>query len=328
MQNIIDKIKESKLLGRSGSMYPVFMKWETVKNTDSDEKYVVCNGAEGEMETFKDYYLLKNHPEVVVDGVKIALQELEATKALIYLKKNYFDEFRFDLEKLINGKIEIVEKKGGYIAGEETAVIESIEGNPPEPRIKPPFPTKVGLWGKPTLVNNLETFYFISKINSDDYHNTRFFSVAGDAPNKGVFEFNENITIKELLEKTNNTPSFDYFLQVGGGSSGKILTPKETDVSFNCLGSVIIYNKETTDPFLLLKKWVDFFLEGNCDKCTPCREGLFRIKEMIEKKDFKEIDDLFFVMKKTSLCPLGEAAILPFSTLLRKIIFDKNEGNN
>jgi NADH:ubiquinone oxidoreductase subunit F (NADH-binding) len=328
MQDIIDKIKNSKILGRSGSLYPVFMKWEAVKSSNTTEKYVICNGAEGEMETFKDYYLLKNHPEIVLDGVKIAVQELKTTKAFLYLKKSYFDEFYPILEKLIDDKIEIVEKKGGYIGGEETAVIEVIEGNIPEPRIKPPFPTEFGLWGKPTLVNNLETFYFISKINSDDYHNTRFFSIAGDASNKGVFEFDENITIKELLEKTNNIPSFDYFLQVGGGSSGQIILPQEIENSLDCLGSIIIYNRETTDPFLLMEKWINFFLEGNCDKCTPCREGLFRIKGMIEKKDFREIHDLFFVMEETSLCPLGKVATFPFSTLLEKIILEKNESNN
>jgi [NiFe] hydrogenase diaphorase moiety large subunit len=328
MRNIIDKIKESKILGRSGSLYPVFMKWETVKSSEENEKYVICNGAEGEMETFKDYYLLKNYPEIVLDGIKIAIQELRAKRAFIYLKKSYFDEFYSSLKGLVDNQIEIIEKKGGYIGGEETTVVEVIEGNTPEPRIKPPFPTEVGVWGKPTLVNNLETFYFISKINSDDYHNTRFFSIAGDAPNKGVFEFNEDITIKELLEETNNLPDFNYFLQVGGGSSGMILLPEETGVSLNCLGSIIIYNREKTDPFLLMSKWVDFFLEGNCDKCTPCREGLFRIKEMIDKKDFSEINDLFFVMEKTSLCPLGKAAISPFSTLLEKIIFKEHEGNN
>ncbi len=328
MENIIDKIQKSGILGRSGSLYPVFMKWKTVKSSDEAEKYVICNGAEGEMETLKDYYLLKNYPEIVLDGVKIAIQELNATKGFIYLKKSYFEEFYSKLEKLVDNQIEIIEKKGGYIGGEETAVIEVIEGNAPEPRIKPPFPTDFGLWGKPTLINNLETFYSVSKINSDDYHNTRFFSIGGDAPNKGVFEFGENITVRELLEKTNNIPDFTYFLQVGGGSSGRILLPEETEVTLNCLGSVIIYNREKTDPFLLMLKWIDSFLEGNCDKCTPCREGLFRIKEMINQKNFSEINDLFFVMEKTSLCPLGRVAVSPFSTLLEKIVFDENEGNN
>ncbi len=328
MKNIIQKIKESQLLGRSGSSYPVFMKWEAVKSADTNEKYVICNGAEGEMETFKDYFLLKNYPDTILDGIKIAMRELKATKAFIYLKKSYFDEFYSDLQNLINDDIEVFEKKGGYIGGEETTVIEAIEGNKPEPRIKPPFPTESGLWGKPTLINNVETFYFISKINSDDYKKTRFFSIAGDAPNKGVFELNEDITVKELLEKTNNVPTFDYFLQVGGGSSGEILLPQETEKKLNCLGSVIIYNKKTTDLFLLMEKWTNFFLEGNCDKCTPCREGLFRIKEMIDKRNFSEINDLFFVMEKTSLCPLGKVAVSPFFTLLEKIILKDNESNN
>ncbi len=325
MSDLIYKLKESKILGRSGSLYPVGLKWEAIKSEKEEEKYVVCNGSEGEMETFKDYFLLKNYPEVVLRGIDLAKETLNAKKAFIYLKKDYFSELSPALKTRTD--VEIIEKKGGYVGGEETALIEVIEGNPAEPRVKPPFPTKKGLWDKPTLVNNVETFYFVAKINDDEYHHTRFFSIAGDAPCKGVFEFDEGITVKELLQESGNIPTFDYFLQVGGGTSGEIILPSEIERKVEFLGSVVIYNREKTDPYLLMEKWVNYLLAGNCDKCTPCREGLFRIKEMIEEKNFKGIDDLFFVMEKTSLCPLGMVVVSPFQSLLKKIIVKSNDDN-
>jgi len=300
-------------------MFPVGEKWEVVRSIPSEKKYVVCNASEGEIDTFKDYYLLKNYPEVVIDGILIAMDTLGAQKGYIYLNKDYYQEFFPALKSVAGERIEIVEKKGGYIGGEETAVIEAIEGNPPEPRIKPPFPSEKGLWGCSTLVNNVETFYFVSKIKKDDYRESRFYSIGGDAPNRGVFEFPESITIKDLLEKTDNSPSFDYFLQVGGGACGEVMLENEINRKIDGLGSVIIYDREKTDINLLMKKWVDFLLVGNCDKCTPCREGLYRIMEMIEKGNYDEIEDMFYVMEETSLCPLGKVAVTPFKTLLKKI---------
>ena len=328
MENITQKIKEKNLLGRSGSMFPVALKWETVKNCRADKKYVICNASEGEMETFKDYFLLKNHAEAVIDGIKTAVDYLEAEKGYIYLNKDYYHELYLSLIDKVGEKIEIIEKRGGYVGGEETSVIEAIEGCAPEPRVKPPFPAEKGLWGYPTLVNNVETFYCVSKIKEGSYENNRFYSIGGDAPNKGVFQFKEDITVKELLNETGNNPSFNYFLQVGGGACGEIFLPEETERKVEGLGAIVIYDKEKTDSYSLMKKWIVFLLEGNCDKCTPCREGLYRIMEMIEKRKFNEIEDMFFVMEKTSLCPLGKVAVKPFKSLLDKIIFSEDGSHN
>ncbi len=320
MTNIISKLKESKLLGRSGSRFPAGLKWEMVKNQDSDVKYVVCNAAEGEMMSFKDYFILKEHTKTLIKGIKLALEELSAKKGYIYLNEKYFDDIKDLLEDEIKDEnIEIVKKKGGYVGGEETVVMEVIEGNNPEPRIKPPFPIEKGLWGKPTLVNNVETFYYIAKINEGNFENEKFYSVQGDVPNKGVYEFKEDTTIREVLDKTENTPSFDYFLQVGGGSCGEIILPDEIDKPLRGLGSIIVYNKNE-DPYLLMKRWADYLLEGNCDKCTPCREGLYRIREMIDERNLEGVDEIFDAMKKTSLCPLGKSAVTPFKTLLEKVL--------
>lgn len=319
MEDIIYKIKEAELLGRSGSMFPTFRKWEELRKSPSSKKYIICNASEGEIETFKDYHILKTFPLRVIEGINIAISTLGAQKGYIYLNKNYFSEISRVLLPLIGENIEVVEKKGGYIGGEETSVIEAIEGNDPEPRIKPPFPTEKGLWGFPTLVNNVETFYAVERISKGDYQKTKFFSIAGSALNRGVFEFPENTSIKEVLRKTENLPSFDYFLQVGGGACGEVTLPEEMDKPVDRLASIIIYNRKETDPYLLMKKWVDFLLEGNCDKCTPCREGLYRIMEMIRDKNFKEVEEMFFVMEESSLCPLGKVAVTPFRSLLKKV---------
>jgi len=309
-------------------MFPAYRKWKMVREAKADKKYVVCNASEGEIDTFKDYFILKNFSEEVLEGVYLALTVLRAEKAYIYLNKNYFNEISRVLAPFLGENVELIEKKGGYIGGEETAVIEAIEGKFPEPRIKPPFPTEKGLWGFPTLVNNVETFLSAARINRGEYDGKKFYSISGSAPKKGVYELPENATIKEVLEKTGNIPEFDYFLQIGGGGCGEVMLPEETDSPVEGLASIVIYEREKTDPFLLMKKWVDFLLEGNCDKCTPCREGLFRIMEMIKKKNFNEVEDMFFVMEETSLCPLGRVAVTPFRSLLKKILDQKNGDND
>ena len=327
MTNIISKIKEENLLGRSGSMFPVWKKWEAVKNFPAEKRYVICNASEGELETFKDYFILKNHFKEVVDGIKIALQEVGAEKGYIYLNTEYYEELSASLKEAAGERIEVVKKRGGYIGGEETAVIEAIEGNRPEPRIKPPFPSEKGLWGFPTLVNKVENFYWVSKVDKGEYQKKRFYSVGGSAPKRGVFLLPEDATIRSVLEESGNTPPFDYFLQVGGGACGTVTLPSEIDEKIAGVGSVVIYNREETDPYLLMKKWVEFLLEGNCDKCTPCREGLYRIMEMIERKRFQEVEDIFYVMEETSLCPLGKEAVKPFKSLLNKIILCNEDCN-
>jgi NADH:ubiquinone oxidoreductase subunit F (NADH-binding) len=326
--DIIEKIKSENLLGRSGSMFSVAKKWEMVKNAKGEKKYVVCNASEGEIETFKDYFILKNYPKTVIDGVKIAMETFSAEKGYVYINKKYYEEISNIMKEFSGNNIEFIKKEGGYVGGEETALIEVIEGNAPEPRKKPPFPSTVGLWGFPTLINNVETFYCVAKIAEGNYKKTRFFSIGRDALNKGVFEFPEKSTIKEILEKTNNVPDFDYFLQVGGGAGGKIILPNEIDEEVCGLGSILIYNKEKTDNYLLMKTWAEFLMDGSCGKCTACREGLYRIMKMIEKKDFSEIEDIFFAMEKTSFCPLGRVAVNPFRGLLNKVILKKNESNN
>ncbi len=350
-KDIITKLKKSRLLGRGGAGFPTGLKWEMVNLKKAERKYIICNASEGEPNVFKDGFILANEPEEVIEGIKIALKTFTNSFAYIYLRADYYKKFKEKLEKLTKGlPIALFKKRGGYFAGEETAVIEVIEGKRPEPRIKPPWPTQVGLWGCPTLVNNVETFYYVAKIAKGEYKRTRFYSISGEVKNGGVYELSENYSISQVLKETDNWPDFDpppfgssqqknnnrnldfrskitkrravdFFVQAGGGAIGEILLPEELNQSVKGTGAIIIFDPKKTKPFSLLKKWANFFLKENCDKCLPCREGAYRIGEMLkkEKVDKEILEDLFFVLEKTSLCSLGKGMVVPFRSLINKM---------
>lgn len=320
--DIIQKIKESGLTGRGGASFPTGDKWEAVKDAPGEKKYIIVNASEGEPGVMKDGFILENYPEDIIDGIKIALETFGNSEAYIYLRKNYYDKFKEKLIELTkNLPIILFREPGGYLCGEESTLIESIEGNRFEPRMKPPFPTEKGLYGCPTLVNNLETFYWISKIAKDEYRGNRFYSITGDVKNPGVFEFSEEWTIEKILKETNNFPEKEFFIQVGGGASGIILTDKELENKVTGAGAIIVYEKEKTDSRKLMKKWVDFYFNENCGKCVPCREGIYRIKEILDgdNMDMEKLKDILFVLKETSFCPLGKGVSTPFESFLEKI---------
>ena len=321
--NIINKIEKANLSGRSGSAFPTALKWQMVKKEKAEKKYIICNGSEGEPNISKDGFILEKYPEEVIKGIKIALKTIDKSSAYLYLRKDYLQKFSRNLKKLIgNSKITLFKKPGGYLAGEETSICEAIEGKKPEPRTKPPFPTQVGLWGCPTLVNNLETFYYVAKIAENQYKGTRFYSISGNVKKEGVFELPENWPVKKILKETGNWPDFDFFVQIGGGASGQIMLPSELNQPAQGIGGIIVYDRRKTDFISLMKKWAEFFHKENCDKCLPCREGVFRIAEMLKKGkiDKELLNDLLFVLDETSLCALGKNVARPFKSLIDKVL--------
>jgi NADH-quinone oxidoreductase subunit F len=322
-EDIISKLKKNNLLGCGGAEFPTALKWEAVKNQKAGKKYVICNGSEGEPGVFKDGFLLENHPKEIMGGVSLAMDAIGAQQAYIYLNKNYYKKFGAKLKKLA-GKLPVIifEEPVGYLGGEETVLLNCIEGELIEPRMKPPFPTQAGLFSCPTLINNAETFYHVFMINKGVYKNTRFYSVSGDVKKKGVFELQVDCSVSQILKETGNWPNSDFFVQVGGGASGEILLESELDGRRACgAGAIVVYDKKKTDLIGLMGKWAKFFMKENCDKCTPCREGIFRIAKMLEagKLDMKIVDDLFFVLKETSFCALGKSAAVPFESLIKKV---------
>ncbi len=320
--DIIKKIEKANLLGRGGAGFPTCYKWNAVKNSAGYRKYIICNASEGEPDVFKDKYILENHLNEVINGIKIALETIEKSTAYIYIKKDYYKELRKKIEKEIGEfPIEIFPKTENYIAGEETCLLNVIEEKLEEPRVKPPYPTEVGLYLCPTLINNVETFYHISKISKGEYKNTRFYSISGDIKHKGVYEYPVDWSIKRILKESNNIPKFDFFVKTGGGATGQIYLSKELNNPVEGLGAIIVFNKKKAKPIAMMKNWAHFFLNGNCDKCTPCREGFHRILEILNKKeiDKKALYDILFVLEKTSLCPLGRGGYLAFKSLIDKI---------
>lgn len=322
-EDLIARIKESGLTGRGGAGFPTGIKWEAVQKQAANKKYIICNGSEGEPGVFKDRYLLEKHAPEVAEGIKLALSCIDHSIAYIYLNHEYYAQFKDRLEKLFSGlPVVIFEKHWGYLGGEETAACEVIEGRRPVVRKKPPFPTEAGLWGFPTLINNVETFYQVARIARGDYQDTKFFCLSGFVKKEGVWEFPSETTIRQILEDTGNFPADDFFVQVGGGATGEILLSSELDQSVRGASSIIVFDKATTDPYALMERWAEFFMQENCDKCVPCREGVYRIAEMVKARqlDMAFLDDLFFSLEKTSLCSLGKSVAVPFRSLITKVL--------
>jgi NADH:ubiquinone oxidoreductase subunit F (NADH-binding) len=327
--DLIQKLKQVNLLGRGGAAFPTYLKWQMVLDAPASKKYIVANGSEGEPNVHKDFFILQNYPQVLVDGLKQALATIPGSEGIIYLNKKYYRRFKKPLEKIIaKSAITVFEEKGGYLSGEETVLCEEIEGKLARPRLRPPFPGQKGINGCPTLINNIETFYYVSKIAHDDYEPKRFYTISGDVKKSGVHEMSLDLTIREVLEKTNNWPKKDFFVQAGGGASGEIFLNTELDREVGGSGAVIVYDRQKTDPYLLMYRWAKFFMESNCDKCTPCREGVYRLAEMLHKRmiDQAILNDLFLVMEESSFCALGRSVPTPFRSLIYKIISPEKHG--
>ena len=322
-KDLIEKIKKSKLVGRGGGGFPTHLKWQAIKSEKSKEKYLVCNGSEGERGVLKDKYILENYPEDMIEGMRLAFENLGITKGYIYLNHEYYKLFSKKLKKII-GKlnIEVFKKNGGYLAGEETVVCNVIENKEIMPRLKPPYPTQSGINNRPTLINNIETLYHISKITKDEYENTRFYTVSGDVKNPGVFELPEKMTMENILKQTKNYPKFKFFAQVGGGWSGSVLLSTELKQVSQGGGAIIVYRQNKKEIWELFSKLIDFFAAQNCDKCVPCREGTYRLQEMIKsgKLDKETFQDLIFTLENTSFCPYGKSLVYPFKDIFNKLI--------
>jgi len=329
MNEIIEKIKQSGLKGRGGANFPVGIKWEIFNATLANKKYVIMNAAEGEPDVFKDRYILENHLEETLKGFKLALDLFKNTQGYIFLNKSLYDLLENKIRKFVNKwPVNLVKEKGGYLNGEETVLIESIEGHRLEPRIKPPYPPEKGLWQFPTLINNVETFYHVYQISQNQYHQTRFYSLTGDLNNIGVYELKEDLNILEILKQTKNLPEKPFFVQVGGGASGIFLEQENLDQPISGAGSLIVYDTNKTDKIKVLKKILSFFLKENCGQCVPCREGIYRLNELILKKsiDWLKAKELCQTLKESSFCGLGVGCGMACESLI-DIIVKFNQAN-
>jgi [NiFe] hydrogenase diaphorase moiety large subunit len=353
-QYILQELKTSGLKGRGGAGFPTSTKWMLTAAANADKKYVVCNADEGEPGTFKDRVLLLEYPELVFDGMVIAGYTIGAKYGIVYLRGEYeymlkslesfLDQMRKDnfLGKNILGMegidfdITIRLGSGAYVCGEETALIESLEGYRGEPRNRPPYPVNTGFKGYPTVVNNVETLASVPHIimkggdwfreyGTDKSTGSKLFSVSGDCEKPGVYELPWGTTINELLKIVGAEKI--KAVQIGGASG--VCLPKE---QFNRQlayedaatgGSVMIFN-EKRNMIKILKNFLEFFVEESCGQCTPCRIGNVRLLEGVKKIENNEmtfayinsLKDLGRTMQVACKCGLGQTSPNAFITIL------------
>jgi NADH-quinone oxidoreductase subunit F len=345
---VIAEIKASGLVGRGGAAFPTGIKWEGAAKANADQKYVICNADESEPGTFKDRVLLIDDPHRTIEGMCIAAYAIGATKGYIYIRGEYpyivpvlenaLTEAR-DVGYLGNDfDIEIRVGAGAYICGEETALFESIEGKRGFPRVKPPFPTTHGVFGKPTVINNVETLCsvpLIISLGSAEYRQIgtekspgpKLFCVSGDVAQTGVYEVPFGVTLRELLEMAGGVANGKKLQSVlFGGAAGAFATTEHLDVKMTFedlrgvglpLGSgVVMVFDETRDMRQVLKSLGHFFAHESCGKCYPCQMGTQRQKEILDRVasgktvegDFVRLQDVGWTMTDASLCGLGQTA--------------------
>jgi NADH:ubiquinone oxidoreductase subunit F (NADH-binding) len=344
---VIAEVKASGLRGRGGAGFLCGQKWELALKAPGDVKYLICNADEGEVGTFKDRYILQHDPFTLVEAMAIAAHAICAKQAFIYLRA----EYHYLLERLLavihqvkargfleHLEIDICEGAGAYICGEESALMDSIEGKRGEARFKPPYPTNKGLWGKPTIINNVETLMnvpaillngaqWFNQIGTDKSKGTKVFSVSGDVDKPGVCEFVMGSRLDEIVVDWAHAPDIKM-VQVGGATGGIIPHSMiETPLSFETIlgsGAVTVFD-HSRDTLDIVFQTVEFLAEESCGKCTPCREGTEVMLEILERlvnadgqpEDLNMLEELSNVMALSSLCGLGQAASIPILDTLK-----------
>jgi len=340
-EKVIEEVIASGLLGRGGAGFSCGLKWKLAREQAADEKFIICNADEGEVGTFKDRYILENDPFTLIEAIAIAGWAVGAAKAFIYLRAEYHFVCELLLDAVGQAKkkgylehldIEIREGAGSYMCGEESGLMNSIEGLRGEARYKPPFPPERGLWGKPTVINNVETLMNIPQIilngsawfqamGTDRSKGTKVFSVSGDVGAPGVYELELGSKLSELVLGLASARQVKM-VQVGG-ASGRILPADRIDVPLayeSVLGSgaVTVFN-QSRDVIEVMLRNTEFLAEESCGRCTPCRDGSQALLEILgrlargegAREDIAALEDLCQVMSLSALCGLGQGTPLP-----------------
>ena len=364
-QEVIDLVLASGLRGRGGAGFPTGRKWQFARNNDADQKYACCNADEGDPGAFMDRSVLEGDPHSVLEAMAIAGYAIGASQGYIYIRaeypiavkrlqiaikqareygllgKNIFDSgFDFDIDIRLGA--------GAFVCGEETALMTSIEGKRGEPRVRPPFPAVKGLFGKPTVLNNVETYANIPQIilkgadwfrsiGTEKSPGTKVFALGGKITNTGLVEVPMGTTLREVVEEIGGgVPNGHTFkaAQTGGPSGGcipaKLIdTPIDYD-NLIAIGSMmgsggLIVMDETTCMVDIAKFFLEFTVDESCGKCTPCRVGTKRLLEILNKitsgngtlEDIDKMEELCYYIKENSLCGLGQTAPNPVLSTLK-----------
>ena len=310
-EGVLDAIEQAGLLGRGGAAFPTAAKWRAVAQQPARPHYLVCNADESEPGTFKDRVLMEEQPGAVVEAMAIAMLAADCEKGYIYIRAEYpLAQERIQAAIAVgDADIELRIGAGAYVCGEETALFQSIEGYRGEPRNKPPFPVEVGLFGKPTVVNNVETLVNVPHILLGDARPTRLFCLSGNVARPGLYERELGTPLRELLADAGAEPPQAVLL---GGAAGTFLGPDELDIAldFNVtLGSgVVMVFGENADLRGAIHSIADFFREESCGQCVPCRIGTVRQVEALHRDDRPVLAELAQVMRDASICGLGQTA--------------------
>lgn len=362
----IEALQASGLRGMGGAGFPTGRKWELVRNESEPQKYVICNADESEPGTFKDRAILEELPHLVIEGMLLAGLTIGAETGIVYLRHEYAKEQRA-LEAALeharkqgilgdnaarSGKrfdIEIFVSPGGYILGEETALLEALEDKRGEPRNKPPYPGSHGLWGKPTLINNVETYALATSIVSNgidwwnsqakgDFVGLKFVSVSGDVKQPGVYEIPIGTTVSELIELAGGMRdgvTLQAFLPGGASSNFLPVEKVDTPLDFDAMksagsmlgtGAVIVIGDQH-NLFDLATNIVRFFRNESCGKCVPCRVGSQKAVQILERVACNQSDrseltilpELGETLEQTSICGLGQVALNPILSLMKNV---------
>lgn len=334
MPNLLEKIAAAGLIGRGGAAFPTHLKWRAVSDAPNPIKYLVVNGSEGEPGVHKDRYILANYPDELVSGIKLTADFIAASKIYVYLNHKYFLRFKKDLSARLNriglkGKFELVikTKESGYIGGEETTMLNILEGRRAEPRLRPPWPTEGGLWSAPTLIHNIETLYNVNLVATGRFKHQRFYSISRGDKLQGVYCLADDLSLAEVLRRSGHYPTFPFFVQAGGGAGGEVLNQKQLRKKVSGSGAIIIHDLLKHRPEQLVKSWLDFFAANSCGRCLPCREGTYRLKEMLDdsrtlsrllrrRSDLIEITDS---LSSSSFCSLGCLAPVAFLSYIKNV---------
>lgn len=362
-EQIIEEIKNSGLRGRGGAGFPTGLKWELTFKTPADQKYIVCNADEGEPGTYKDRLIMEGDPHSVIEAMVIAGYAVGATKGYIYIRGEYYGsvenlrkaikdayEYGFLGKNILNSNfnfdLSIRLGAGAYVCGEETALLESLEGRAGRPRLKPPYPPQSGLFGKPTAINNVETLANIppiilkgsewfKSIGTESSPGTKVFCFAGNLSNRGIVELPMGVKVKDLLVLSGGVSGSDNLKMIQtGGIAGTFISSEKFDTPLDydshakygvSLGSgVILGINDTHCAVDIALNVMKFFMHESCGKCTPCREGTRTAVKILEKisrfegteKDLEELIEIANFAKDTALCGLGQSFSVPLLSLI------------
>jgi formate dehydrogenase beta subunit len=353
-ERIVEELKASGVTGYGGAGFPTGLKWEAVL-AESGPRYVVVNADEGEPGTIKDRYVMELRPHLLVEATVVAMRFAEADEGFVYLREEYaearrrlqqaIDEFR--AAGLLAGRsLELVIGAGAYIAGEETAMLESMEGRRAMPRLRPPFPAQMGYLGRPTLINNVETLAHLPAIlrqggewwaglGRREAKGVRLWSVSGAVGRPGCYEARNGVTTRELVEECAGGFVGEVGAVVPGGAASGILPPSALDVPLTREGlreygagvgsAAVQVFPVSYSPLRLLAETMRFFAEESCQKCTPCRIGNRALHHLCAElldgasapMTREKVDEWLLAMEKTSICGLGQAAPFPVRNAMR-----------